>query len=49
MENRNYIDNEEFKAELDKWRDSAEDPNERQPSERLGEMFLLLHDKILLH
>lgn len=29
MESKNYIDNEEFKEELLKWRDSALDPNER--------------------
>lgn len=31
-----YIDNAELLAELLKWRDSAEDPEERIPSERLG-------------
>ena len=37
MENKkNYIDNEEFKAELDKWKASSENPEDRQPSERLG-------------
>ena len=46
---KNYIDNEEFMAELIKWRDSHEDPDERQPSERLGQILLDLHDGILRH
>lgn len=44
-----YIDNTELAAELQKWQDSAVDPHERTPSERLGEMLILLHDKILQH
>ena len=44
-----YIENSEFLKELEKWRDSAEAPEERQPSEKLGEMLLKLHDQILKH
>ena len=42
-----YIDNKELAAEVERWRGTAADPSERVPSERLGELLMLLHDKIL--
>ena len=45
----NYIDNEELEAELEKWRLSAAKPEDRVPSERLGQLLLSLHDGILKH
>lgn len=47
--NNYYIDNNELLDELLKWRDSAEKPEDRQPSERLGELLIKLHDRILCH
>ena len=35
-EKQQYFDNDEFLRELKKWRDSAEDADDRMPSERLG-------------
>lgn len=45
----NYIDNEELQAEMNKWRDSAENPDDRVPSERLGQILVTLHDGVLKH
>ena len=44
-EKRNYLDNGELYLELVKWRDSSRDPAQRTPSERLGELRMLLHDR----
>lgn len=49
MEKNNYIDNDELQAEMDAWRASSSNPDERVPSERLGELLILMHDKILFH
>jgi len=46
-EKRNYLDNGELYLELVKWRDSSRDPAQRTPSERLGELLMLLHDRIM--
>lgn len=46
-EKQNYLDNAEFYRELQKWRDSNKDPAQRMPSERLGELLMLLHDRIM--
>ncbi len=46
-QNNYYIDSNELAAEVESWRMTAEDPSERTPSERLGELLMLLHDKIL--
>lgn len=46
-QNNYYIDSNELAAEVKNWESSAEDPSERTPSERLGELLMLLHDKIL--
>lgn len=49
MGKNNYIDNDELQAEMDAWRASSSNPDERVPSERLGELLILMHDKILFH
>lgn len=46
-EKQKYLDNAEFYGELLKWRDSHRDPMQRTPSERLGELLILLHDRIM--
>lgn len=45
----NYIDDAELRKELVKWRRSGKRPEDRTPSERLGELLLLLHDRMLGH
>lgn len=45
----NYIDDAELRKELVKWRRSGKTPEERTPSERLGQLILLLHDRMLGH
>lgn len=49
MKEINYIDNNELLLEMEKWQHSAEKPEDRIPSERLGELLLLMHNKILQH
>lgn len=49
MNGANYLDNDEFERELAAWRASAEDPAERVPSERLGQLLMALHDGVLRH
>lgn len=49
MKSTVQIDKQEFLAEMEKWRDSAENPDERVPSERLGQIFLDLHRNVLGH
>lgn len=44
-----YVDDAEFRRELDAWRGSAEDPALRTPSERLGQILDALHDGVLRH
>lgn len=44
-----YIDKQEFAQEMENWRTSAENPDDRIPSERLGELLLQLHRNILGH
>lgn len=39
---KNYINNKDLYNELCKWRDSAERLEDRIPSEKLGEYFLLI-------
>ena len=46
---KNYIDNQEFLAEMAKWRNSAEHIEDRQPTEKLGKLLLDLHEHILCH
>ena len=45
----NYIDDAELRRELVKWRRSGRTPEQRTPSERLGQLILLLHDRMLGH
>ena len=45
----NYIDDAELRRELVKWRKSGRTPEQRTPSERLGQLLLLLHDRMLGH
>lgn len=42
-----YIKGAELTAELEKWRDSAENPADRVPSERLGRMFMEMANRYL--
>lgn len=49
MQKENYIDNDELERELENWRQSAENPEERVPSERLGQLLMSMHDGILHH
>lgn len=50
MKNKeNYINNEDLQIEMDAWRASAEDPDERVPSEKLGQLLITMHDHILNH
>jgi len=46
---RFYCTNKELQAELIKWRDSAEKPEDRQPSEELGKMIIAIGRKLLNH
>ena len=49
MKTTYYIDNDAMLAELIKWRDSSEDPEQRQPSEELGKMLIAMHEGIMKH
>lgn len=44
-----YIDNAELEAEMRAYQASSDDPAQRTPSERLGELLLLMHKNILRH
>lgn len=44
-----YLENQELEEELRKYRESSEDPEQRRPSERLGELLILMHTNILRH
>ena len=46
---RFYCTNKELQAELIKWRDSAEKPEDRIISEELGKMIIAMSQKILNH
>lgn len=46
---KHYIDKAELATEMEKWRDSAKDVEDRMPSERLGQMLMALHDNVLKH
>lgn len=49
MKNNMYIDNDELERELEAWRDSASDVEQRVPSERLGQLMMTMHDNVLRH
>lgn len=46
---RFYCTNKDLQEELLKWRDSAENPEDRIISERLGSMIIMIADKLLNH
>lgn len=46
---RFYCTNKDLQAELIKWRDSAEKPEDRIISEELGKMMIMIADKLLNH
>lgn len=46
---RFYCTNKELLAELIKWRDSAEKPEDRIISEELGKMMIMIADRLLNH
>ncbi len=46
---RFYCTNKDLQAELIKWRDSAEKPEDRIISEELGRMMIMIADKLLNH
>lgn len=46
---RFYCTNKELQAELIKWRDSAEKPEDRIISEELGKIMIMIADKLLNH
>lgn len=46
---RFYCTNKEMQAELIKWRDSAEEPENRVISEELGKMFMAIGNRFLNH
>lgn len=46
---RFYCTNEQLLAELIKWRDSAEKPEDRIISEELGKMMIMIADRLLNH
>lgn len=48
-ENNYYIDETELKSELIHWKNSATNPEDRMPSERLGQLLIALHDNVLRH
>lgn len=46
---RFYCTNKDLQEELLKWRDSAENPEDRIISERLGSMIIMIADRLLNH
>lgn len=49
MNGENYVDKAELRLEMEKWRLSADRPEDRVPSERLGQLLMVMHDRILGH
>jgi len=48
-QDRDYVKNEDLKAELIKWKNSAKEPEKRVLSEEFGEMLLKIGRKLLNH